>query len=362
MVSVEWRDNVVRFIDQTKLPEQEVYLETSDYRIVGEAIRSLQIRGAPAIGVAAAYGLVLAVHAEQVSTLKVMNEEFYAAYNFLAQTRPTAINLFAALERVRRTFEQNSRADVANMRRYILSEARAIQEEDIDACTRIGEHGAALITFPSSILTHCNTGALATAGSGTAQSVITAAAKQGNVLRVFADETRPLFQGARLTAWELLKAGIDVTVVTDSTAGLLMQKREIDLVIVGADRIASNGDTANKIGTYSLAVLAEKHGVPFYIAAPTTTIDFVARTGRNIPIEERNPRDVTHVGETRIAARGVKVFAPAFDVTPNELIRAIVTEAGVLRPPFTNSIAALRKADGGPAGQDAPRSKWQRAQ
>lgn len=361
MVSVEWRNGSLRFIDQTKLPHEEVYIETADYRVIGEAIRKLQIRGAPAIGVAAAYALVLAANAENIDSTNVLSEEMYSAINYLSQTRPTAVNLFSALERMRRTLEQNSRADLSNMRRYLLNEAKAIQQEDIEACRKIGEFGSALIGFPSSILTHCNTGALATAGTGTAQSVITAAAKQGNVLRVFADETRPLFQGARLTAWELMRDGIDVTLVTDSTAGLLMQKREIDLVIVGADRIAANGDTANKIGTYMLAVLAHQHGVPFYVAAPTTTIDFKARSGRNIPIEERDARDVTHIGDMQIAAEGVKVFAPAFDVTPNEFIRGIVTEVGVLKPPFSQSIAALRKTESEPSAQEAPRGKWQRA-
>lgn len=361
MISVEWRNGSLRFIDQTKLPHEEAYIETADYRIVGEAIRKLQIRGAPAIGVAAAYALVLAANTESVVSMEVLSEEIYSAFNFLTQTRPTAVNLFSALERMRRSFDQNSHADLPTVRRFLLNEAKAIQQEDIEACRKIGEFGATLIVFPSSILTHCNTGALATSGNGTAQSVITTAAKQGNVLRVYADETRPLFQGARLTAWELLQAGIDVTVITDSTAGLLMQKREVDLVIVGADRIAANGDTANKIGTYMLAVLAQQHGVPFYVAAPTTTIDFKARSGRNIPIEERSARDVTHIGNLRIAAEGVKVFAPAFDVTPNEMIRAIVTEVGVLQPPFVQSIAALRKTDNQTSGQETPRSKWTRA-
>ncbi len=345
MVSVEWRNGKVRFIDQTKLPFEETYIETADYRVVGEAIRVLQIRGAPAIGVAAAFSLALAANAETISSIHQLGEEFYTAINFLSSTRPTAVNLFMSLDRMRRVLDQNSHADLTNMRRLILAEAKAIQQEDIEACRKIGEFGAVLIGSTASILTHCNTGALATAGTGTAQSVITTAAKQGKVARVFADETRPLLQGARLTAWELMRAGIDVTVVTDSTAGLLMQNREVDLVIVGADRIAANGDTANKIGTYMLAVLARQHGVPFYIAAPTTTIDFKARTGRNIPIEERNARDITHIGSMRIAANGVQVFAPAFDVTPNEFITAIVTEVGVLKPPFGESIAALRNTD-----------------
>jgi len=358
MVSVDWREGMFRFIDQTKLPHQEVYIETDDYRIVGEAIRKLEIRGAPAIGVAAAFGLALAANAKGNDSMRALSEEFYAAFNFLSQTRPTAVNLFTALERMRRAFDQNARADLPNMRRFLLTEAKAIQQEDIDACRKIGEFGSALIGSPSSILTHCNTGALATAGNGTAQSVITTAAKQGKVERVFADETRPLFQGARLTAWELMKAGVDVTLITDGTAGLLMQNRQVDLVIVGADRIAANGDTANKIGTYMLAVLARQHGIPFYVAAPTSTIDFNTRTGRNIPIEERNPRDVTHIGEHRIAAAGVQVFAPAFDVTPNDFITAIVTEVGVLRSPFNESIAALRKGD----QQSQPKFQFQSKQ
>ncbi len=358
MVSIEWRNGVFCFIDQTKLPHQELYVETDDYRLVGEAIRKLQIRGAPAIGVAAAFGLVLAVNSSTVDSLRKLNEEFSTAFNFLAQTRPTAVNLFSALERMRRAFDRNNHADLPNMRRLLLVEAKEILQEDVEACRKIGEFGSSLIQFPSSILTHCNTGALATAGIGTAQAVITTAAKNGNVLRVFADETRPLFQGARLTAWELMKAGVDVTVITDSTSGLLMQSRQVDLVIVGADRIAANGDTANKIGTYVLAVLARQHGIPFYIAAPTTTIDSNMRNGRNIPIEERNPREITHVGDTRIVPAGVQVFAPAFDVTPGEFITAIITEAGILKPPFLQSIAGLRKQEvpETPTGKLRPKS------
>lgn len=357
MVALDWHNGQLRFIDQTLLPLEEVYIETADYRVVGEAIKKLQIRGAPAIGVAAAYALVLAVHDPTVDSMRALNEALYSAINYLAQTRPTAVNLFASLERMRKVFEQNSRADLQNMRRLLLAEARAIHEEDKDACRRIGEVGAALITGPSNILTHCNTGALATTGNGTAQSVITTAAKRGNVQRVYVDETRPLFQGARLTAWELLKAGVDVTLITDSTAGILMQNRAVDLVIVGADRIAANGDTANKIGTYVLAVLANQHGVPFYVAAPLSTIDFSTRTGRSISIEERNPDEVTHVAGKRIAAKGVSVFAPAFDITPNELITAIVTEAGILKPPFTESLAALRKGEESPAQRETPQSR-----
>lgn len=345
MVSLEWRNGVLRFLDQTKLPHEEAYIETSDYRVVGEAIRRLQIRGAPAIGVAAAYAVVLCANNSQATTVRELSDEVYAAINYLAQTRPTAVNLFAALGRMRRAFEQSARMDMKNVLRHMLSEAKEIHAEDVEACRKIGEFGAALLPDGVSILTHCNTGALATTGAGTAQSVITTAAKQGKIARVFADETRPLFQGARLTVWELMKEGVDVTLVTDSSAGFLMQSREIDVVIVGADRIAANGDTANKIGTYTLAVLAERHGIPFYVAAPSTSFDPHARNGRNIPIEERDPTDLTHVNGMPIAPKGTKVFAPAFDVTPSELIHAIITERGVLRPPFVQSIAAMLKGE-----------------
>lgn len=344
MVSLEWRNGVLRFIDQTKLPFEESYVETSDYRVVGEAIRRLMIRGAPAIGVAAAYALVLCANRKEITTVKELTEECYNAINYLSATRPTAVNLFSALERMRRVLERSSSGDVSAVRRFLLLEAKQIHMEDVEACNRIGEHGAAILPSATiNVLTHCNTGALATTGTGTAQSVITVAAKQGKINRVYADETRPLLQGARLTVWELMKLGIDVTLITDGTAGFLMQNKEVDAVIVGADRIAANGDTANKIGTYMLAVLAARHGIPFYVAAPTSTFDFQARSGRTIPIEERAPTDVTEINGIRIAAEGVKVFAPAFDVTPHELITAIITDRGVLRPPFAQSIEALRK-------------------
>lgn len=357
MVSLEWRDNSLRFIDQTKLPQEEVYIETSDYRVVGEAIRRLQIRGAPAIGVAAAYAVVLSVTNVAAASVKDVSDQLYTAINYLSRTRPTAVNLFTALGRMRRVFEQSSRADVKTIQRHLLMEAKQIHAEDVEACRRIGELGAAILPNGVSILTHCNTGALATTGTGTAQSVITTAAKAGKVTRVFADETRPLFQGARLTAWELMRAGVDVTVITDSTAGFLMHNREVDVVIVGADRIAANGDTANKVGTYTLAVLAERHGIPFYVAAPTTTFDTQVRSGRNIPIEERDPTDVTTINGIRIAPEGVKVLAPAFDVTPGELIHAIITERGVLKPPFTQSIGAMQKGER--LQQEPAENKWQ---
>jgi methylthioribose-1-phosphate isomerase len=343
MTSIEWIAGKVRFVDQSRLPAEEVYVETSDYTVVGEAIRKLQIRGAPAIGVAAAFGVLLAVDDTQIASVQELEARLYSALNYFSQTRPTAINLFTALKRMRKVYEEVSSLGVVAIRFHLLQEARQIQQEDVESCIKIGEYGAQLIQAGSSVLTHCNTGALATAGDGTAQSIITTAAKQNKIMRVFVDETRPLFQGARLTAWELKKQGIEVILITDSTAGFLMQQRQVNAVLVGADRIAANGDVANKIGTYPLAVLAERHMVPFYVAAPTSTIDFGTRIGKEIPIEERSEEEVTHVAGTRIAAEGVRVFAPAFDITPNQLITAIITEAGILRPPYGESIASLKQ-------------------
>jgi len=342
MTSVEWIGGRVRFIDQTRLPADEVYVETSDYHVVGEAIKKLQIRGAPAIGVAAAFAVVLAVNNSGNTDPEELRNEFHTAIKYLSQTRPTAVNLFAALHRMERAFERVSADGVVAARSRLLQEAKAIEKEDVDACRKIGEYGATLIEPGSSILTHCNTGALATAGAGTALSIIATAAKQNKIVRVFVDETRPLLQGARLTTWELMKQGIDCILVTDSTAGFLMQQRQVNAIIVGADRIAANGDVANKIGTFPLAVLAEKHTIPFYVAAPTSTIDIGTPTGKEIPIEERDANEVTHIAGVQIAPDGVKVFAPAFDVTPNELITAIITETGILKPPYQESIGEVK--------------------
>jgi methylthioribose-1-phosphate isomerase len=344
VTSIDWVAEKVRFIDQTLLPLQELYIDTRDYRVVGEAIRVLKIRGAPAIGVAAAYGMLLAVNDEAIQSEADCVAAFETAVAFLGATRPTAVNLFTALRRIRSAFEGAHARGIQAIRDAVRAEAVRIHREDIEACSRIGEFGAELISAGSTILTHCNTGALATAGEGTAQAVITAAVRQGKVNRVYADETRPLFQGARLTSWELMRLGVDVTLITDNTAGYVMQQKRIDAVIVGADRIAANGDTANKIGTYSVAVLAAHHGVPFYVAAPVSTLDFAARTGADIPVEERHADEVTHVAGHRVAAEGVKVYAPAFDVTPHTLIAAIVTDKGVLRPPYGDAIAALKKS------------------
>jgi methylthioribose-1-phosphate isomerase len=343
MVSIAWEEGRVRFLDQTRLPLEEEYELTDDYRKVGEAIRRLQIRGAPAIGVAAAYASALALSTPGGKTLAEGREVLQAALAFLAQTRPTAVNLFAALDRIRTAASRPEILTIEQLRHEVLREAKAIHLEDVVACRLLGLHGAGLVSPNSSLLTHCNTGALATSGDGTALNAIITAFRQGKVVRVYVDETRPLLQGARLTAWELTREGIETVLITDSTAATVLQKGMVQAVLVGADRIAANGDVANKVGTYPLAVLASRHGVPLFVVAPTSTVDLQTPSGKGIPIEERNPSEVTHFGGVRVAADGVRVFSPAFDVTPNDLISAIVTEIGVLRPPF------------GPALEDACR-------
>lgn len=332
MNAIERRGRSIRFIDQTALPLHESYVVTEDYRVIAAAIRSLKIRGAPLIGIAAAYGLALAAETFEGNDIARFRICIEQAAGELASTRPTAVNLFWALERMQRA--ASGAPTVADAVRILISEADAIESEDRERCRRIGENGNALIPDRASILTHCNTGALATGGRGTALGVITTAHERGKRLRVYADETRPLLQGARLTTWELLKAGIDVVLITDSTAAVLMQRKSIDLVIVGADRIAANGDAANKIGTYGLAVLARHHGVPFYVAAPESSVDPAASSGERIPVEERDPREVKEIQGCPIAPPGVEVFAPAFDVTPSSFITAIITESGIHRPPY----------------------------
>ncbi len=343
MGACDWVDGKVRFIDQTRLPGEEVYVETADYRRVAEAIRRLEIRGAPAIGVAASFALVLAISDDVVDSTEALEREFKVALDYLASTRPTAVNLFSSLERMRSVYERLPHGDYRKVREGLLGEALSMQERDALACRMIGERGAELIHPGSTILTHCNTGALATAGEGTAQSIITTAARQNKIVRVYVDETRPLFQGARLTTWELLRNNVDAVLITDSTAGFLMQQSRIQAVIVGADRIAANGDVANKIGTYPLAVLAAHHHIPFYVAAPVSTIDHNTESGVDIPVEERDPSEVTHVRGVRIAAPGVSVYAPAFDITPERLVTALITDAGVLRQPYRDSIGRLRE-------------------
>jgi methylthioribose-1-phosphate isomerase len=329
MTTIEWRDGSVRFLDQTLLPGEETYVTTTDYRVVADAIRALAIRGAPLIGIAAAYAVALAAR-EGVGVPDAIAR--------LASTRPTAVNLFSALERMgRRARALPAGPGAAD---GLLDEALAIHREDVEMCAAIGRHGAALIPDPAVIVTHCNAGALATGGIGTALGVITTAAAAGKNVRVFAGETRPLFQGSRLTAWELGKAGIDVTILTDGSVPYLMSKTRVDAVVIGADRIAANGDVANKIGSYGLARAAADHGVPFYVAAPRTTVDPATASGGDIPIEERSPSEVAEWGGKGIAAPGAKVWAPAFDVTPAGFVTAIVTEAGVHRPPYAFGPAA----------------------
>jgi methylthioribose-1-phosphate isomerase len=341
MTTLEWADGKLRFIDQTRLPAEEVMVETADYQVVCEAIRSLKIRGAPLIGVAAAFAVLLAVRGSHCSTSPELHAVLGSAVRDLSATRPTAVNLFAALHRMETAARGSGEASVPAILERLSAEALAIQHEDVESCRIIGELGAGLIAPRSSLLTHCNAGALATAGAGTALAVVAEAARRGNVLRVFVDETRPLLQGARLTAWELVNLGVETILITDSTAASVLRRGDVQAVIVGADRIAANGDTANKVGTYPLAVLAMRHAVPFYVAAPTSTIDAALPDGEHIPIEERGETEVTHFGGRRIAARGVKVYAPAFDVTPASLVSAIITERGIVRPPFTQSLAGV---------------------
>jgi len=301
------------------------------------------IRGAPAIGVSAAYGLALSVRRSKAAGTKQLTTEFLKDCDLLAGTRPTAVNLFWAIDRMKKVFSARvlAGASVDDLRQIMLDEANAIHDEDVASCKAIGLHGGALVPQTAGILTHCNAGALATAGYGTALGVIRGAIEQGRTVAVFADETRPVLQGARLTAWELVRDGIDTTVISDNMAAVLMRQGRINFIVVGADRIAANGDAANKIGTYTVAVLAKEHGVPFYVAAPLSTIDLATPDGDAIPIEERNRREVTHVGATQIAPGDAKVYNPAFDVTPHRLIAGIITERGVARAPYTESLKAL---------------------
>jgi methylthioribose-1-phosphate isomerase len=324
---IRWEGDILKLLDQTLLPTEEVWLDCREPEQVADAIRRLAVRGAPAIGVAAAYGLVLGA------------DRFDEVSSLLRSTRPTAVNLGWALDRGRAVFERTKSQGPEAVRRALLDWARELQTEDVRINRRIGEHGAALFGEGSRVLTHCNTGSLATAGYGTALGIIQSAWTGGRVGMVWVDETRPLLQGARLTAWELKRLGIPFRLVTDSSAGALMSQGLVDRIVVGADRIAANGDTANKIGTYTVAVLAHRHGVPFYVAAPLSTIDRNTPDGKAIPIEERQAKEVTEVFGTRVAPDDTQAMNFAFDVTPAELITAIVTEVGVLEPPYGQSIA-----------------------
>ena len=344
--TIEWTDEGVRMIDQRKLPTIEEYPVFRTYEEVAEAIRVMVVRGAPAIGVAAAMGVALGIRRSKAETSEQLRADFETITSTLAATRPTAVNLFWAIERMKLTFNRaiKSNSSRATIERLMIDEAKAIYEEDIDNNRRMGRFGADLLPQSGTILTHCNAGALATAGYGTALGVIRAAIEGGKRLKVLADETRPFLQGARLTAWELWKDNIDVRVISDNMSGSFMRQGLVDAVIVGADRIAGNGDVANKIGTYTVAVLARQHDIPFYVAAPLSTFDLSIPDGSHIPIEQRTPDEVTHIGGTRIVPDGVAVFNPAFDVTPNEFVSAIVTEVGVARPPYTESLARLARS------------------
>ena len=342
--TIVWKKDHVRIIDQTCLPTKLSFVDIYDYHTMVQAIKTLQIRGAPAIGIAGAYGVVLGANQFQGEDVKKFRQHVKKVIQALAETRPTAVNLFWALERMRKILDEDYLVTATELQARLLQEAHQILAEDKQICRRIGQLGAALITQPqATILTHCNAGGLATADYGTALGVIYAAVEQGKKIRVYADETRPLLQGARLTAWELQQSGIEVTVICDNMAAFLMAQERIDYIIVGADRIARNGDVANKIGTYNLAVLAEKHHIPFWVAAPLSTFDFNIDSGTQIPIEERSPDEIIHGFGRQTCPPGVKVYNPAFDVTPHQLISAIITEEKVLLPPLDKNITLLKK-------------------
>jgi methylthioribose-1-phosphate isomerase len=341
--TLAWTPEGVRFIDQTRLPLEESYVLATTCEQVAEVIVTMVVRGAPAIGVSAAYGVALGALGSKAATVQEFAPEFERICARLAGTRPTAVNLFWAIDRMKRLFAAlaGAGASMAEMQQRMLAEAHAMYEEDIAACKTMGKFGAALLPEEGGVLTHCNAGALATCGYGTALGVIRSAVEQGKRIEVFADETRPFLQGARLTAWELMADGIQTTVICDNMAASLMRAGEIQAVVVGADRIAANGDVANKIGTYNVAILAKEHGIPFYVAAPWSTIDLATATGEAIPIEERPAVEVTHHGGKQLTPNGVGICNPAFDVTPAKYVSAIVTERGVLRAPYGESLKQM---------------------
>lgn len=342
--TIDWQGDAIVMVDQRKLPAAEVYVHCRSANDVAKAIKTMVIRGAPAIGVAAAMGIALGQARSKATGTRQFAAEFQKTCDLMASTRPTAVNLFWAIERMKRSFSDGALAgeSVDQLKARLRHEAIQVHDEDVASCRAIGAHGATLVPAEARILTHCNAGALATAGYGTALGVIRAAVEAGKRVRVLADETRPVLQGSRLTAWELMRDGIDTTVITDSMAGALMRDGHIDLVVVGADRIVANGDTANKVGTYTVAILAREHGIPFYVAAPWSTVDLATEDGSAIPIEERHAREVTHVGSRQVAPAGARVRNPAFDVTPHRYITAIVTDRGIFQPPF---VKTLREAD-----------------
>jgi methylthioribose-1-phosphate isomerase len=342
--TLEWTDDGVRFIDQTKLPEEESYVTCTTYVEVAEAIRRMVVRGAPAIGVAAAMGIALGMRDADGDHVAELRRRLDEICQVIGETRPTAVNLFWAIRRMQEKFDSVSDQPAERIRQELIAEARRMYLEDIAANEAMGRHGAVLMPSSGGVLTHCNAGALATCGYGTALGVIRAAVENGKKIHVYADETRPFLQGSRLTAWELMKDGIPTTVISDNMAGAIMKQGKISAVVVGADRIAENGDVANKIGTYTVAVLAGEHGIPFYVAAPFSTVDLETPDGSRIPIEQRAAREVTHMAGRPIAPEGVKVENPAFDVTPAKYIAAIITERGVAKPPFKESLSKLAES------------------
>jgi methylthioribose-1-phosphate isomerase len=339
--TLEWTDSGVRFLDQTKLPTEETYVTCKTHQQVADVIRNMVVRGAPAIGVAAGMGIALGVMNSKAETAADLKKEFDEICKMLGETRPTAVNLFWAIRRMQEKFELLRVRPVPQIQQALIEEARRMHAEDIAANQAMGRHGATLMPASGGVLTHCNAGALATAGYGTALGVIRAAVEQGKQIHVYADETRPFLQGARLTAWELMKDGIPTTVISDNMAGTMMKQGKIGAIVVGADRIAANGDVANKVGTYSVAILAKEHGIPFYVAAPISTVDLATPDGNGIPIEQRNTKEVSHIAGKQMVPDGVKIENPAFDVTPAKYVTAIITERGVAKAPYSESLRRL---------------------
>ena len=339
--TLEWTDQGVRFLDQTKLPTVETYVTCTTYQQVAEVIRNMVVRGAPAIGVAAAMGIALGANNSRAETVADLKKDFDQICRVMGETRPTAVNLFWAIRRMQEKFVTLCIRPIPQIKQALIEESRRMHAEDIAANQAMGRHGATLMPATGGVLTHCNAGALATAGYGTALGVIRAALEQGKKLHVYADETRPFLQGSRLTAWELMKDGIPTTVISDNMAGSMMRQGKINAIVVGADRVAANGDVANKIGTYTVAILAKEHGIPFYVAAPISTVDLDMHDGSGIPIEQRSRKEVTHIAGRQMVPDGVEVENPAFDVTPARLVTAIITERGIAKAPYEESLKRL---------------------
>src|SRR6202007_2280873 len=339
--TLQWTDRGVVFIDQTKLPTEEVYVTCTTHQQVADVIRNMVVRGAPAIGVAAAMGLALGVKNSKAENGAALKKDFDQICEAIRQTRPTAVNLFWAIRRMSEKFETLRIRPIPQIKQALIEEALRMHAEDIAANQAMGRHGATLMPSSGGVLTHCNAGALATAGYGTALGVIRAAVAQGKKIQVYSDETRPFLQGSRLTAWGSMKDGIPTTVISDNMAGAMMKQGKIQVIVVGADRIAANGDVANKIGTYTVAILAKEHDIPFYVAAPISTVDLACRDGSQIPIEQRNAKEITHIAGKQMTPDGVEVENPAFDVTPAKYVAAIITEKGLARAPYLDSLRKL---------------------